>query len=267
MLFHRKTRLLLPALVAATLFGGCTFFRKDNQIANYFSLEDDKRLGLEVSQEIENQSFTYPVLPEKGNEEVYRYVRNLRDRILGTGRVQHARDFDWKIKIIRDDETQNAFCAPGGHIYIFTGLIKFLDSEDQLAGVIAHEIAHAANRHYTRHISKSMPARTIADALLGKSDAAKIIAVGLVSLKYSRAFETEADEFSVHYLCGLGLRADGAAAFFRKIESLEAAPPQWLSTHPSPKNRIEHIEAQAKAQNCKGTQTNSVEYQRIKMKI
>lgn len=261
--FSKKTSLHLAFSLFAVAFGGCALLHHGGETPNYFSLEDDKLLGLEVAQEIEKQTHTYPVLPEKGNEEVYHYVRSLRDRILGTGKVAHARDFDWKIKIIRDDETQNAFCAPGGHIYVFTGLIKFLDSEDQLAGVLAHEIAHAANRHYTRHISKSMPARTVADALFGKSDAAKIIAVGLLSLKYSREFETEADDFAVKYLCGLGVRADGVAGFFKKIEALEAAPPQWLSTHPSPKNRVQSIENQAKALECKGTQTNVAEYRRI----
>ena len=62
-------------------------------------------------------------------------------------------DFDWELKIIHDDETLNAFCAPGGYIYVYTGLIKFLAHEDNLAGVIGHEIAHADLRHSTQQLT------------------------------------------------------------------------------------------------------------------
>ncbi len=242
------------------LFSGCRCGKELPVGTNFFSLTDDSNIGKLVSLDMEKMA---PVLPEKGNEEIYKYLNRMRDRILATGKVAHARDFDWKIKIMNDDEVENAFCAPGGYIFIFTGILKFVDSEDQLAGVMAHEIAHAANRHYTRQVTRTMPARRITDALLGNSDGLKMMVVGITSLKYNRDFETEADDFSVQYLCSLGIRADGAAGFFKKIEGFAGQPPQWLSTHPSPKNRIKHIEERVAELGCKGTQTTSPEFKRM----
>jgi len=68
---------------------------------------------------------------------------------------KHKDDFAWQVKIIDDPETLNAFATPGGYIYVYTGLIKFLDTEDQLAGVMGHEIAHADLRHSTRQMTSS----------------------------------------------------------------------------------------------------------------
>jgi beta-barrel assembly-enhancing protease len=249
---------------ALILFNQCSLFNR-NKVVNYYSLEDDKKIGKAICEEIEEKSWQYPILPEKGNEELYRYVRGVRDKILATGKVENAKAFEWKIKIIKDNETQNAFCTPGGNIYVFTGLLKFLDSEDQFAGIMAHEIAHAAGRHSTRQMSKSMPAQRMADALLGKSDAFKMIAVGLVTLKFNRKHEAEADALAVQYLCGMGLKADGFAGFFKKIEEeAHLTPPQWLSTHPSSKNRIKKIEADAATLGCMGTKENVQQYLKIK---
>ena len=116
---------------------------------NVFSIDQDIELGRQVSQEINNNPSEYPILREQGNEQVYRYIRQLTDRILSSGKVAHRNEFAWEVKIIDDPETLNAFATPGGYIYVYTGLIKFLDSEDELAGVMGHEIAHAAQRHRT----------------------------------------------------------------------------------------------------------------------
>jgi predicted Zn-dependent protease len=168
--------------------------------------------------------------------------------------------FAWQVKIIKDDKTLNAFCTPGGYIYVYTGLIKFLDTEDELAGVMAHEIAHAANRHSTRQMTKMLGLKVLSDALTGNRKAFGEVFSAVVGLKFSRTHETEADNFSVTYLCGTGWNAAGAAGFFQKIQSKGGTPPQFLSTHPSPKNRIEKIGLKAKQLNCKGTAKNQSEY-------
>ena len=73
-------------------------------------------------------------------------------------------------RLIDDDKTLNAFCTPGGFIYVYTGLIKFLDSEDQLAGVMGHEIAHAALRHSTRQMTKVYGVQTLLQVATGRAD-------------------------------------------------------------------------------------------------
>ena len=99
-------------------------------------VSEDAKLGQQVSSEIESKPSQYPILPESGNQEVYAYVRGITNKILNSGAVVHRKDFPWQVKIINDSKTLNAFCTPGGYIYVYTGLIKYLDSEDQLAGVM-----------------------------------------------------------------------------------------------------------------------------------
>jgi predicted Zn-dependent protease len=236
---------------------------------NLLTLEQEIELGKKVKTEIESDPKKYPLLAEAGNEQVYTYVRNITQRILNTGKVANKTKFAWEVKIINDDKTLNAFCTPGGYIYVYTGLIKFLDSEDQLAGVMGHEIAHAAQRHTGRSITKAYGIDMVLGLITGNSNnqtvqAVKQITEGLVGLKFSRNHEAEADENSVIYLCSTGYNAAGAAGFFRKIQGKGGTPPAFLSTHPDPKNRVQDIENRAKAMGCQGKSTNSQEYARIK---
>lgn len=250
----------LTLTLAFFTLSGCQTF-------NLFTLDDDRALGLQVSQQIESDPKQFPILPERGNQEVYKYVRSLTQKLLNTGKVNYRNEFAWEVKIIKDDETLNAFATPGGYIYVYTGLIKFLDSEDQLAGVLGHEIAHAAMRHSTRQLTKIYGLSTLLNVVTKKAEPGVLeqIALSLVSLSFSRAHETEADNYSVEYLCPTNLHAAGAAGFFKKIESAGGSrPPAFLSTHPNPGNRVANIENKANMMNCKGTEKNVREYTRIK---
>lgn len=235
---------------------------------NLFSIQDDKNLGLQVSKEIEGDRNQFPLLPERGNEEVYRYIRNITNNILNSGKVQHKDDFNWSVKIIDDPETLNAFATPGGYIYVYTGLIKFLDTEDQLAGVMGHEIAHADRRHSTRQMTSSYGVQTLLSVATGNANpgAVQQVLAGLTSLKFSRNHETEADSYSVTYLCNTKYDSAGAAGFFKKISGSKA-PPEFLSTHPNSAGRVENIEKKAAAMTCKPSSTNVSEHNRIKQLI
>lgn len=238
-------------------------------------ISEDAKLGAQVSQEIESKPSEYPILPEAGNQEVYGYVRGITNKILNSGAVEHRNDFPWKVKIIKDDKTLNAFCTPGGYIYVYTGLIKYLDSEDQLAGVMGHEIAHADKRHSMRQLVKLYGVQAVlgvgaAVATSGKSAGTQKtagtlaqVATSVVGLSFSRDHETEADNASVKYLCGTDYNAAGCAGFFEKLGNA-GSPPQFLSTHPSPTNRVQNIHAQVQQAGCKGSNKNQSQYQRIK---
>lgn len=232
---------------------------------NLFSIQDDIALGKQVSQQIESDTKQFPILPERGNEKVYKYVRGLKDKILRTGKITYRTEFPWSVKIIDDDKTLNAFATPGGYIYVYTGLIKFLDSEDQLAGVMGHEMAHADRRHSTRQLTKQYGIQALASIATGNKDPGMLeqIALGLVSLRFSRAHELEADEYSVIYLCPTSYNAKGAAGFFEKMQG-QSRTPAFLSTHPDPGNRVQEITKKAQELNCSGRKTNSGEYNRIK---
>ncbi|HPB53427.1 MAG TPA: M48 family metalloprotease [Saprospiraceae bacterium] len=255
------------ALLSSTLFWQCKSFLTEANQLNAFTVQQDKELGDQVAAEIAANTKDYPILPEKGNEKIYNYIRGLTNSIIQSGKVKYRDEFSWETHIIKDDKTQNAFCTPGGKIYVYTGLIKYLDSEDQLMGVLGHEIAHADCRHSTEQLTKQYGIAFLADALLGNKAAigqvAKSVVGGLAGLSFSRANESEADAKSVEYLCSTSLNATGAAGFFKKIEG-QSQPPTWLSTHPNPTNRIANIEKKAKELGCTGTQTFASTYQQMK---
>ena len=235
---------------------------------NFFSIQDDIKLGAQVSQQIASDPKQFPILKERGNEKLYRYVRGITTKILNSGQVKHKDDFKWQVKIINDSKTLNAFCTPGGYIYVYTGLIKFLDSEDQLAGVMGHEIAHADLRHSTRQMTKIYGLQTLLQIATGKSNPGMIekIALGLVNLKFSRGHETESDNNSVKYLCATNYNASGAAGFFKKMEG-RSNPPEFMSTHPSPENRVKKIEQKAVELSCRGKNKNTSVYSQMKKLI
>jgi len=251
----------LIVLIAALTSWHCKSLKK----INLFSIEDDKKLGLQVNNQIQSAGNEYPLLPERGNEEVYRYIRSITNNILNSGNVKHKDDFAWQVKIIDDPETLNAFATPGGYIYVYTGLIKFLDTEDQLAGVMGHEIAHADLRHSTRQMTSSYGVATLLSVATGSAEpgAVQQVLSGLTSLKFSRNHETEADTYSVNYLCNTKYDPAGAAGFFKKIAGSKGQP-EFLSTHPSSEGRVKNIEAKAAAKTCKASTTNVAEHNRIK---
>jgi beta-barrel assembly-enhancing protease len=240
--------------IAALIFNGCK--NKDDKSLNLFSIQDDIALGKELEAHIAANPQEYPILSESQYPAAYAYIRGLRDSILNADKVFYKNQFEWKVYIINDNSTQNAFCAPGGYIYIFTGLIHYLDSEDELIGVLGHEMAHADRRHstdqLTKHYGLSLLVSVIAGTV-GQSQLAEI-AAGLTSLAFSRKDETEADEYSVKYLCPTSYNAAGAAGFFEKIEAQGGQnPPQFLSTHPNPDNRIQNINQTRTNEGCFGT--------------
>ncbi|MCB9250978.1 MAG: M48 family metalloprotease [Flavobacteriales bacterium] len=209
---------------------------------NLFSIEDDKQMGADVSKEIESDPVNYPILSSSQYPDAYGHLVRITNEILNKASLKHRNDFVWQMKIIHDDSTLNAFCTPGGYIYVYTGLIKYLSSEDQLAGVLGHEIAHADERHTTEAMTSAMGRDILVKLILGDSSVLGQVTTGLLGLKYSRGHETEADLKSVEYLDKTDYDARGAARFFEKlIASGQSGGPQFLSTHPNPDNRVEAI--------------------------
>lgn len=256
-------------IVSAAGLGACN---KDGSGLNIFSIEDDKQLGLQTKAQIEADPAHYPILDPGTHAAAYNYINALRDDILNGGQVSHKNDFAWEVKIIKDDAVQNAFCTPGGYIYVYTGLIKYLDNKSSLAGVMGHEMAHADKRHSTTQMTKTYGVQTLLDVILGKNQGLlSQIGSELVTLKFSRNDESQADEYSVKYLCPTKYQASGAANFFQKIiDQGSSTPPAFLSTHPSPDNRVKNIQQHAADGGCTATITsneNDVEYAAFKANL
>lgn len=228
----------LPVLVTIFLLGCGGWTKK----FNVFPVESDVSLGWQVSQSIDSQ-YENSLLDSARNVELYRYLYSIRDSILQNNQLKHADDFAWRIRII-DDSTLNAFCTPGGYIYFYTGILRFLESEDELAGVMGHEMAHAEMRHSTDAMTRQYGLQILTAVLVDSqyNDLANI-ASGLAQLKYGRSDESESDEYSVRWLYNTAYNATGATGFFKKINALGGSrTPEFLSTHPDPGKRIENME-------------------------
>jgi beta-barrel assembly-enhancing protease len=215
-----------------------------------FTIEDDKSLGMQVDEQI-RESGEFNIMDEAEYPQAYAYANAMKNQILNGGEVKYKDEFEWKLTLI-DDEVLNAFATPGGYIYFYTGLIKYLDDASSLAGVMGHEIGHADRRHSSRQMQKQFGVQTLLQIVTG-GDPGLIASVGaaLLQLSFSRTDETDADNMSVKYLCPTDFKADGASYFFEKIEAEGGTTtPEFLSTHPNPDNRVENIRTKAGELSC-----------------
>jgi len=213
---------------------------------NIFSVDKDIELGEQVTQEVLNNPQEYPVLDRDQYSEAYERLEDIRDQLLASGEIKYADRFDWNVYII-DKDVLNAFAVPGGNTFYYTGLIKFLDDEASLAGVMAHEFAHADRRHTTNRMTKMYGVQTLISMALGEDptmieEVLAQLGGNLTGLAFSRDDEYEADEYAVRYLYESDWDARGVAYFFEKIGPEEGA--EWMKyfqTHPNPDDRIEKI--------------------------
>ncbi len=207
--------------------------------------EIDLKLGNQSKAFIDENPSQFKIIEPKNAPFAYERLEAIRDEILKSGAVQNKAYFTWDLQIIEDDSVLNAFCLPGGHIYVYTGLIKYLKSEAALAGVIGHEIAHADERHSVKQMVKNMGIGLLLQFVLG-IDHAGILNMGanLLSLSFSRSDESDADALSVKYLYPTQFDARGVAHFFEQIEKDRQSNQilEFISTHPNPDNRVQNIE-------------------------
>ncbi|MFT4786666.1 MAG: putative Zn-dependent protease [Cyclobacteriaceae bacterium] len=221
-----------------------------------FPVQEDVTLGLQVSQQIANSPDEFPILDPAVYAESYTYLNAMKNAILQSGAVQYEDIFPYELKIIQRDDVLNAFATPGGYIYVYTGLIKYLEKADDLAGVMGHEIAHSDRRHSVNQMIKNVGVQTLLSIVAGEGSSAQLAEVigGFLGLKFSRSDESEADEYSVIYLSETDYACNGAARFFELIEAQGGAGgPEFLSTHPSPANRVVDINAKATEEGCDTT--------------
>lgn len=246
----------------------CNGSKKLGSGINLFPVEQDRQLGAQVASEIDGNQKEYPILDSASNKEIYQYLYKIRNTILNSGQVKHKDDFAWRLRIIKDDSTLNAFCTPGGYIYVYTGILKYLDNEAQLAGVLGHEIAHADFRHSTRQMTQMYGVEVLLAIIAGNRQQLSQITAGLVGLKFSRNHESEADKGSVNYLCPTVYQADGGAGFFEKINAAGGSrQPEFLSTHPNPVNRIEAFRNYKIEMACQGVNDFTSEYKKMVAKL
>jgi predicted Zn-dependent protease len=209
---------------------------------NIYSIEKEIALGKGLAQEVERQAkmIDDPVIAEYVNRVGQNLVRNSDAKVPFT------------IKVV-DSEEVNAFALPGGFFFVNSGLILKAESESELAGVMAHEIAHVAARHGTRQATKGTIANfaTIPLIFMGgwtgygvRQAASVLIPVGF--LKFSRGMESEADLLGLEYMYKTGYDPTAFVDFFEKIQTLEKRKPGTLSkvfsSHPLTDDRIKQAQ-------------------------
>ncbi len=258
-------------LTCLLLLGGLLISCDKNGDFLLFSIENDIELGERVAEEIANDP-SFEILSREQYPVSYDYIESMMNNILDSEEITYREEFNWTINIINDDQTLNAFATPGGQLYVYTGLIYFLDREDDLAGVIGHEIAHSDQRHSSKQLQRQYGISVLLSIIAGgevsqlEQMVGQIAGTGAV-LAFSRDAEAEADDFSVRYLSQTNYACNGAAAFFQKLLDNEAQRrPEFLSTHPSPDNRVEDINAMADEINCDTTvdSESAIRYQNFR---
>ncbi|HZV03546.1 MAG TPA: M48 family metallopeptidase [Gemmataceae bacterium] len=211
-------------------------------------------LGLTPEQELELGQKAYRKILDEARQkdallppdaQIVEHVRRVGKRIVGAVQIEPLRReinlnlkgyrFDWQFNVIRSREV-NAFCLPGGGVVVYTGLMRIVDNDDQLATVLAHEIAHALAHHANERITTEESGRVN----------------WLYRQAYDRQQESEADHIGLFLMTFAGYNPDEALVFWQHMERLSRGGqlPEILSNHPSDRRRIEQLRTwipQAKA--------------------
>ncbi len=229
---------ILILLPLALLISGC----ETNPVTGkeeflLVSPEEEKLMGAEQSQQVEKE-----LGQSVKDQQLQNYINSVGQNI---AKISHTPDAGFSYKAI-DHQSVNAFALPGGYIYITTGLLKVLNNEAQLAGVLAHETAHVTARHIAQQITRNI----IIDAGFGvagsqaSSSAVRVanIVRQLEGMSFTREQERQADEVGLDYLVKAGYTPFGMTETMEILQNESGSRTiEFLSTHPNPENRIGYL--------------------------
>ncbi len=264
----RPRRLLRP-LTALTLATALT----SGSVAavQLISVKDEIQIGQQAQAEISQQ------VPKLSDAATRRYVEGLGKRL-----AQHASGADYPYSFtVANQSDMNAFALPGGPVWINRGIIEAASHEAQVAGVMAHEIAHVAQRHSAQQLTKA----TVANGLLGllgaaigndsgAGGAAARAVAGFTAnsfmLKFSRDDEREADREGVRIMQRAGYDPRGLVEFMGLLAAQQQRNPgaveQFLSTHPAPAERVEELQRDTATLPAGGAR-DSAQFQQVKARL
>ena len=251
----KRTILLASAIIFVLGVGIPSFAQGPHRFQpgfNLFSKQQDVQLGEESAAQVRKQMTVIndPVLTA--------YVSRVGKRLVAAQEATES-GFPFSFEVVADPSI-NAFALPGGHMFINTGLLKAVDNEAQLAGVMGHEMSHVILRHGTNQASKAnlieLPAALAAqmagkDSMMGQLAQLGIgLGANSVLLKFSRTAESQADLMGSHLMSEAGYNPMEMAHFFNKLGSpgkgMVGNVAQFMSDHPNPDNRERAIEQEAR---------------------
>ena len=233
------------------------------------SLKDEKEMGRKFDVMMRSR------MPMIEDPEVRQYVNNVVRRLV---RAMPPQPFEFSPSVALHPSL-NAFAVPGGYICVFSGLIMNLDNEAELAGVLAHELAHVTQRHVAsrleraQYITLGALLTAIAGVALGgpAGAAAAVTAAGAgqsAMLNYSRLDESEADNIGLQYLQAAGYPASGMVGGFKVLRQKSwlsgISVPTYLSTHPAIGDRVNNLDARIRAMPARKSQYDNRRFERVK---
>jgi predicted Zn-dependent protease len=235
---------------------------------NKYSPRDDVQIGMKAAADARRQ------LPMVRDAQVQRYVTRLGQRLTAVvpSRLRHP-GFRYSFEVV-NQRSINAFALPGGPMFVNRGVLEAARSEGQVAGVMAHELAHVVLRHGTAQATKGQKFQlgAMAGQILGSivgGTAGSVIAqgsnIGLSTyfMKYSREYEKQADLLGAQLMARAGYDPREMAAMFRTMQS---GGPEWLSDHPNPGNRSTYITQEARTLRVAQRRSDG-EFRRIQQRL
>ncbi|MEM0963481.1 MAG: M48 family metallopeptidase [Bacteroidota bacterium] len=249
------SRLCLPlAVLAAAALSSCATLGG----ANYYSVEDEWEAGRQLEAQFARQ------LPLTNDRTLNNYVNAIGQAMV---RQTTYANLPWRFYVVRDDAI-NAFNAPGGLVYINTGLIERVGSASELAGAIAHEIAHGIARHGTQRLSAAQEVNVLAGAVgVGggvEGIAAQVAAQGAFA-SFSRRDEREADRLGVEIMASAGYDPDGLADLLERLASQERRGGVALfRTHPYSSDRMRTVREMARRYDGRGLRMNDRQFASVR---
>lgn len=269
---HFASRPVVVALITITLATGVASAQtKVNPGWNLFSAQQDAEIGQQSAVEAERQ---LPILRDSESEE---YINRIGQRLAANA---GGPKFQYRFRLVNASDI-NAFALPGGYVYLNRGIIENARNEGEIAGVVAHEIAHVALRHGTHQASKAYAAQAglqILGGLLGGrvgQNAAQIlntvggVGLNLLFLKFTRELETQADVRGAQILAASGYTPADMVSFFNQLAKVDSSKKTtFLSHHPAPPDRIARIERERRLLNEPATPTqNTAQLASVKRRL
>jgi len=233
-----------------------------------FGVDDQIIIGTAISEIIKDPAYDFHLLDKADYQEVYEHVNTLMDQVTNTVMVDRREKFDWQVSILNNDEEANAFMVPGGHLYINTGLLKFLKGEHELIGVIAHEIAYADSDILINRMRDDFGSKALSKILSNDPDREDIllqIATDLKDLAVTQEQIDEADTYAVEIICEFLWDSHGLVSVLER-GSEDTRPINWLQSKPTDTRRMYRLKDLIKNQGSCGV-TDSTYEERYEAKI
>ncbi len=237
-----KGRIIIGIVIA--LIAVISYYMKTQQ--NPVTGEQQK-VSLTVKQEIALGMQSAPeMIKEFGglssDKRMSNYVEQIGGRVVSSTEAENS-PYNFKFHLLADEKTVNAFALPGGQIFITMALLKRLKTEDQVAGVLGHEIGHIINRHSAEHIAQQELTQGLIQATdIASGDPGMIsrFVGSMVNMKYGREDELESDRYGVKYLIQSGYKPEAMIEVMQILQEASGggSQPEFMSTHPNPENRI-----------------------------